>query len=41
MTALCAFHLSARESFGAGLSLAAVALVLLLAAVASLRAHTH
>jgi hypothetical protein len=38
---LCALHLSARESVWAGLSLAAVALGLLLAAVASLRAGTH
>jgi hypothetical protein len=37
----CAFHLSARDSAGAGLSVAAVAIGLLLAAVASLRAGTH
>ena len=38
MLMLCALHLSARESVAAGLCLAAVALGLLLAAVASLRA---
>ena len=38
---LCALHLWGRESAGAGLSVAAVALGLLLAAVASLRAGTH
>ena len=38
---LCAFHLWGRESAGASLSVAAVALGLLLAAVASLRAGTH
>jgi hypothetical protein len=38
---LCALHLSARESLAAGLCVAAVALGLLLAAVASLRAGTH
>jgi hypothetical protein len=35
---LCALHLWARESAGAGLAVAAVALGLLLAAVASMRA---
>lgn len=39
MLILCALHLWARESAGAGLSVAAVALGLLIAAVASLRAH--
>jgi len=38
---LCALHLSARESLGGGLCVAAVALGLLLAAVASLRAGTR
>ena len=38
---LCALHLSARESAGAGLFVAAVALGLLLAAVASMRAGSH
>jgi hypothetical protein len=41
MLLLCALHLSARESVAAGLCVAAVALGLLLAAVASLRAGTH
>jgi multisubunit Na+/H+ antiporter MnhB subunit len=39
MLLLCALHLSARESVAAGLCVAAVALGLLLAAVASLRAR--
>jgi hypothetical protein len=38
---LCALHLCGRESAGAELSVAAVALGLLLAAVASMRAGTH
>ena len=38
MLMLCALHLSARESLPAGFCLSAVALGLLLAAVASLRA---
>ena len=38
MLTLCALHLSAHESPGAALSVAAVALGLLLAAVVSLRA---
>ena len=38
MLLLCALHLSARESLSAGLCVAATALVLLLAAVAALRA---
>ena len=37
----CALHLCARESAGAGLSVGAVALGLLLAAVASMRAGMH
>lgn len=41
MLMVCALHLSARESAGASLSVAAVALGLLLAAVASLRTGTH
>jgi multisubunit Na+/H+ antiporter MnhB subunit len=41
MLMLCALHLWARESAGAGLSVAAVALGLLLAAVTSLKAGTH
>ena len=41
MLLLCALHLSARESLAAGLFVAAVALGLLLAAVASLKAGTH
>ena len=41
MVMLCALHLWARESAGAGLSVAAVALGLLLAAIASLKAGTH
>ena len=39
MLLLCALHLWARESAGAGLSVAAVGLGLLVAAVASLRTH--
>ena len=38
MLMLCAFHLSGRESLPAGLFLSAVALGLLLAAVAAMRA---
>ena len=38
MLTLCALHLSAHESVGAALSVAGVALGLLLAAVASMRA---
>jgi multisubunit Na+/H+ antiporter MnhB subunit len=38
---LCALHLWGRESAGAGLSVAAVAVALLLAAVASMRAGMH
>lgn len=38
---LCALHMSARESLASGLSVAAVALCLLLAAVATLRAGTR
>ena len=38
MLLLCALHLSARHSVAAGLCVAAVALGLLLAAMASLRA---
>jgi len=38
---LCALHLWARESVGGGLSVAAVGLGLLIAAVASLRAGMH
>jgi multisubunit Na+/H+ antiporter MnhB subunit len=38
---LCALHLSARESGWAGVCVAAVALGLLLAAIASLKAGTH
>ncbi|HEX8148617.1 MAG TPA: hypothetical protein VF591_15660 [Pyrinomonadaceae bacterium] len=38
---LCALHLWGHESAGACLSVATVALGLLLAAVASLRAGTH
>jgi hypothetical protein len=41
MLLLCALHLSARESLAAGLCVAAVALGMLLAAVASLRAGTR
>ena len=41
MLMLCALHLSARESLTAGLCLAAVALGLLLAAAASIRAGTR
>jgi hypothetical protein len=41
MLILCALHLWARESAGAGLTVAAVALGLLLAAAASLRAGTR
>lgn len=41
MLLLCALHLSARESVAAGLCVAAVALGLLLAAVASLKAGTR
>ena len=38
---LCALHLLAGESVAGGLSVAAVGLGLLIAAVASLRAGTH
>ena len=38
---LCALHLWVREAAGGGLCVAAVALGLLLAAVASMRAGTH
>ena len=41
MVMLCALHIVARESAWAGLSVAAVALGLLLAAIASLKAGTH
>jgi hypothetical protein len=41
MLMLCALHLSARESVGAGLCVAAIAFGLLLAAVASLKAGTR
>lgn len=41
MLLFCALHLSARESLAAGLCVAAVALGLLLAAVASLRTGTR
>lgn len=40
MLILCALHLSARESVRNGLSVAVVALGLMLAAVASLKAGT-
>jgi hypothetical protein len=41
MLMLCALHLSARESVWAGACLAVIALGLLLAAIASLKAGTH
>ena len=41
MLLLCALHLSARESLAAGLFMAALALGLLLAAVASLKARAR
>jgi hypothetical protein len=41
MLMLCALHLSARESVWAGACVAVIALGLLLAAIASLKAGTH